>query len=556
MTGPAPSPLFQQFVDDELLRAPMLFDQVLDAVFDGTRRNLAGLHGAQRSAVGDMLQAAMAQRTRLAEYFLHSLREQVRAELRDTPRPGTGAHAAPVRPRGRELALVDEDEVAAEVELAHAIEAIKSTAEYELRELQTFVAAMVGDLDMARDHNPFRPATFARATWAATQALPLSRAHQIAFMRQCSEPLAQLLRTSYAASTSRLETQGVEPAAYRTMILPSGSRRGPRSVLSTFSPDLQRMRETMPAPLDTTHGARLAAVAAPPAAPLRTGAVPLERWSDVARGTTQRADRQAVELVSRLFEAMIADRRVPQDVVLLISRLHGPAMRLALRDRTLLENDQHPLWRFVNQLAFMAEMAPEAGDPERQALLRTAQVTIDQLASEPVQHTGLYRWGWERLQTYLGKRLQRRLATLATQIATLQKADGRTEPRDAPPSTLSGPLDAHQLDTVPAEFIDTGVVADAGAGDAAEAWLAGLAVGDWVRMFLNGRWLRTQLLWRGEHQGHLLFGDGASDATWAVRRRALRLMHGHGLAKTLRMRSLVGLAAERVQQDVAAETAA
>ncbi len=321
---PAPSPLFRQFVDDELLRAPMLFDQLLDAAQDATRQGLAGLHGAQRNAVGELLQALQIQRLRLGDHFLRSLREQVQAELRRGVRPDTGAHGNPA-PRGRPqvLALVDEEEVAVEVELAHAIEGIKSTAEYELRELQTFVAAMVGDLDMAQDHNPFRPAAFARATWAAAQALPLSRGHQIAFMRQCAKPLAQLLRTSYAASTSRLESLGVEPASYRTLILPSGSRRGARSVNSTFSPDLQRMRETMPAPLDTQQGARLAAV---PAAAPRTGAVPLERWSEVARGTTQRADR-----------------RVPQDVTLLISRLHGPAMRLAVRDRSLLDHDRHPL---------------------------------------------------------------------------------------------------------------------------------------------------------------------------------------------------------------------
>lgn len=560
MTGPSPSPLFQQFVDDELLRAPMLFDQVLDALLDGGRRSLAGLHGVQRNAVGEVLHAVQTQRLRLGDYFLRSLREQVQAELKRAIRPDTGAHAGPARTRPQVLALVDEDEVAIEVELAHAIELVKSTAEYELRELQTFVAAMVGDLDMAQDHNPFRPAAYARATWAAAQALPLSRGHQILFMRQCAEPLALLLRTSYAASTSRLESQGVEPAAYRTLILPSGSRRGARSVLSTFSPDLQRMRETMPAPVDTQHGVRLAAVPPRPQPAPRSGAVPLERWTEVARGTTQRADRQAIELVSRLFEAMVADRRLPQDVMLLISRLHGPAMRLAVRDRSLLDHDTHPLWRFVDQLAFNAEMAPEAADPERQALLRTAQATIDQLASEPEQHGGLYRWAWDRLQVFLDKRLQRRLATLATQTAALHKAESQGEPRDTAPSTLSGPLDAHHLETVPAEFIDTGVPAEPGGGKdhggRAEAWLAGLAVGDWVRVFLQGRWRQAQLLWLGERRHTLLFGDGASDETWAVRTRALRRLHEHGLVKTLRVRSLVGSAARAVQQDVAAESAA
>jgi hypothetical protein len=200
-------------------------------------------------------------------------------------------------------------------------------------------------------------------------------------------------------------------------------------------------------------------------------------------------------------------------------------------------------------------MAPDAADPERQALLRTAQATIDQLASEPEQHGGLYRWAWERLQVFLDKRLQRRLATLASQIGALHKAEQAGGPRDAAPSTLSGPLDAHQLDTVPAEFIESGIV-DAADNPAAEAWLSALAVGDWVRMFLNGRWLQVQLLWLGEQRATLLFGDGSSDQTWAVRARALLRLHGHGLVKTLRVRSVVGGAAQRVQQDVAAETAA
>jgi hypothetical protein len=550
MSPSTSSPLFQQFVEDELLRAPMLYDRLLEAVFDGTRRNMAELHGPQLSAVGNMLRAVQAQRQRLSEHFVQSLREQVHAELRLRSLPGAGAQDAP---RATALALVDEAEVATEVELSHAIQTIKDGAEYELRELQAFVAALVGDLDMSSDHNPFRPAAFARAAWAAAQALPLSHEQQIAFMRECSAPLAQLLRTSYAASTTRLEGQGVEPAAFRTLLLPSGSRVGARSVTSTSNLDLQRMRESMPAPLETADAAR--PPAAPPATP-RAGIEPLEHWHHVAGGSTQRADRQTVELVGRLFEAIITEQRVPQDVAVLVSRLRGPAMRLALRERSLLDQDQHPLWRFIDQLVFMASMSPEAGDPERQSLLRMAKATIRQLSSESEQYTGLYRWAWEHLQDYLAKRQKRRLIALASQVAALQKADARSEGREAAPTTLSGPLDGHQLDTVPADVLISDLIPHDDEVDAGNAWLDSLAVGDWARLFLSGRWRQAQLLWRGERQGHLLFGDGASDATWAIRRSALLLLHEHGLAKSLRVRSTVGSAAQRVQQDVATGTAA
>lgn len=557
MALPPVSPLLRQFVDDELLRAPMVYDQLVEATADAVRRAMPAMNPVQRGAVADLAQALQTRRAHMADYALHSLREQVQAELARTEPSAAAGAKVPAKPRA--LSLVDEDEVAVDVELSHTIETVKSEAEYELRELQTFVAALVGDLDMSRDHNPFRAETWARAVWASAQALPLSRGHQVAFMRRASKPLAQLLRTSYAASTSRLEGMGVEPAAYRTMILPSGSRRNARGgVETTFTPDLYRMSETMPAPLDGLERPASGisyegqARSAPGPAPAAASG---EHWSEIARGTTQRADRQAIELVSRLFEAMLADSRVPPDVTLLISRLHGPAMRLALRDRTLLDHSRHPLWRFVNLLVFAAQMSPDEGDPERFQLLRLTQATIDQLSSEQVQNTAVYRWALERLEAFLAKRTQRRLAGVATQIGSLQKLEAAHANDQGPPSTMSGPLDHHQLDTVPAEFMDTMPPADE-TSDAANEWLTRLKAGDWVRMFFQGRWVQAQLLWPGERREFFLFGDGASDATWAVRRNALIMMYGNGLAKTLKLRSIVGSAAAKVEEQIGAQSAA
>ena len=67
MALPQPSPLFLQFVDDELLRAPLLYDQLLDAVLDVGRRGLPGLASLQRTTLADLLQAVQSQRDALAE---------------------------------------------------------------------------------------------------------------------------------------------------------------------------------------------------------------------------------------------------------------------------------------------------------------------------------------------------------------------------------------------------------------------------------------------------------------------------------------------------------
>jgi len=300
------------------------------------------------------------------------------------------------------------------------------------------------------------------------------------------------------------------------------------------------MRDSMPANFDAQPRG------APPHRSSRNS--PLDSVSP----SQNRADRQTIELVSRLFEAMLDDDRVANDISLLISRLQGPSMRLALRDRTLFDHDRHPLWRFINRLVYASEMTPDFGDPERLQLLKMAKSTIDQLAGETEQTTRLYRWALERLEAYLQKRLSRRLTAVASQLGALQKLEEKMMAGHAMPTTLHGTLDVPQLDTVPGALMDEVASVRSALMDG-EEWLEQLEVGDWVRVFMQGGWVHAQLLWAGNRREILLFGDGGSDTTWAVRRGALLMMHGNRLMKDLKQRAIVATAATRVQEQLAAE---
>ncbi len=569
----------QQFVEDELLRAPLLFDQLIDSVGEHALKDLAGMMPAQRAAIADMLQALKTQRQRLADYFMRSLRDQVHAELITSTQPAAAAplvlaSTEPKPLQNLSLSLVDDETVALDVELAHVIETISSVAEYELRELHTFTSALVGDMDVAADHNPFRADTYARALWAAAQGLAMSKGHQVAFMRHAGPPLAQLLRKSYAASSSRLESMGIEPAAYRTMILASGSRRGGRTVETTFAPDLHRMVEDMPlsprhaaqqaidaaarssrsatealAPADASHddnseAAQSAADTTPDGA-----AAP---WREMAAKVDTRAEQQSLELVGRLFVAMREDRRVPDDVGAMIALLEVPALRLMLRDSTLLDQSKHPMWQYINRLAFEAEMVPEQADSERTQLLKVVRDTAAQLRAESEQRAALYHWAMERLDTYVQMRLARRIKAVGYRIDELNRLEDKLCNAGAAPSSFHGLLDAPQLDTVPADLMEDKPT-NPQAWQEAKSWLEGLRTGVWVRMFLQGRWVHAQLLWPGEGGEVWLFGHGATHTThttWAVRRSALLMMHSERLAKTLKERSIVGSAAARVQQQL------
>ena len=540
--NPAGSPALVQFVDDELLRAPLLFDQVVEGALDNARKALPGLAPLPRAGMADLIKllknAGQAERQRLSEHFVRSLREQVRVDIGGRLAAPTPTHATSAK-TPLTLALLDEDEVALDVALSHTITTIKSTAEYELRELQTFTAALVGDMSISSERLPLRADTYARALCAAAQALPLPRAQQAAFMQQAGTPLALLLRQSFAASCSRLEAMGVEPAAYRTLILPAGSRgglygRSSRQADSTYSPDLLRMRDDMPTSPPPSQ--RIAPVRRPPL-PAR-GALP---------------DLRALELVRRLFEAITADTRVPPDVLNLVLHLHDPALRLSQHDAGMLDHETHPLWLFINRLAYEAEMAPDPADPERLHLLKVASATINQLAREPEPSRSLFAWALERLENFLQQRLARRCQALAGQITALQKLEDKLNAGTVAPTTLHGTLDVLQLDTVPAAMLpDSAAAAPATAEQSANTWLDKLMPGDWLRIFLQGGWFHVQLIWPGDRRDIWLLGDGASNATWAIRRRALATLWDARLVKSLARRSLLGQAAKHVNQRQAA----
>lgn len=554
MVQPTASAALQRFVDDELMRAPLLVDQVIEGAVDRLRQGMAGMMPHDRAVAGDLLQAVLSNRAYIVDYYVASLREQVDAEVARLASAATPT--APVAARkSLSLSLVDEDEVAVDVEISHAIETIRSVAEYELRELQTFTAALVGDMDLAYDHNPFRAETHARALWAAAQALPLSRGFRISFMRHASLPLAQVLRKTFAGATSRLEASGIEPASYRTLILPSGSRRS-RSPETTFSPDLHRILDRMP-----VHEAPAAPQPAleqvlqqseaqwrrlpSNAAPSEYGRLREQQRMQLVESAATAVDQQLIELLTRLFDALLGEPELPQDIQLLLSRLQASTLRVALRDPSMLDAFDHPVWRFMDRVAFQDEILPPPGTPTRQRALHLVLGLVEHLSAEPEQDAALYARALERLLGQEHQRLVERCTAASTQIESLQRLEDRIAASPAPIPSLSGALDLAELDTVPADLIQTDSALEH-APAAGSMWLAQRQAGDWLRVFLQGRWVHAQLLWPGTRGEVWLLGDAASDATWAVRRRALLTLHDEKLLRSLEPRSLVRAAAKRV----------
>lgn len=508
MTSDRPS--LQDFVDDELLRAPLAFDQVIDAVLQQWRHSLPA--GARREL--DPVRALSQHRAELVQRALRCLRERVADELARAP--AAAAMAKAERTALPPLALIDEDAVGVDVAASRAIERVKAAAEFELRELQAYTSALVDDVNVARDTNPFRPESHVRALAQALAGLPLSQGLQAALIRDAAEPLARALRQAYAASASRLEAQGVAPAAHRTIVQTITTRSGQ----DLPGPDpLVALRDTLPAALDDS--AALEALA--------------------GHEPALRIDPQVAELMGRLFDAIAIDRDVPAVAHSLIQRLRPAALSAAAGDAKVLEGYQHAVWRFVDLLAHELATTPPA---EASRCLAYCQHLVDRLTDPPGADSARFEWALGRLVAFDRHALQQAVAAARHSIEALQASIAAALPRE------DMAIDVGTLDTVPAALLEQLPPAPS-----PPAPPLALQVGDRLRAHLQGQWRLLRLLWCDVAADHWLLRDLATERSWVLRMRALDRLVVEQLALPCRAKSLVRVAARRVMRGTQATPA-
>lgn len=600
MPAPTPSISIVTFVEEELSRARPVWDRFVDAVLEqAAQQQSAAKFPALRGQADEWPRLLQENRAFMAVAYL----DAVKAQVRRAPRLVRPSRAGAQREPGLVLELVDLDSIALDVELARVIQAVKNEAEHELVELQAYLASLVGDADIETDHNPFHPAAHGRALRAAAQVMRAPLAQQLAFVRAAAEPFARSLRQAYAAACRRLEAAGVEPASHRCIVQPDGTRAVRTLSDEADSPDLRHMRDALPR--SERRATWRESGREPGRQHGRDGAHDQDRHQDrlqdrhhehhqdrqpdrhqarhqerhqerhrerhqdhhqtrhslneqpserprepvQADAALDPADRRAVDLVNRLFKAFPLDERVPEDVRAIIARLRAPALRLTLRDASVLDQGAHPLWKLIHLLAYQAEMLPRADDPERQRWLEFGRRTIEELSAAPAQASASYQAAFERVERFLRERLAQRCVALTARFQALQATEAGLAATQAGATTRPSSLNATLAAMLPRATL--GRVNAEDARHDAEAWFNGLVPGEWVRALLKGNWVHAQLLWQGERRQIVLLGDASSDTTWALRRSVLVKMHMHGLAKTLKMRSLVGTAALRVREQMA-----
>lgn len=441
------APLLQRFVDDELNRSSDLISRTLSATLEQLRQPRDKLLSAsERQHYFDLVQALQQHQAPFQRNFVEALRQLVQSDLEPAAQ-GLG-DAGPLSLSG--LELMDESRVESDIEISRAIQQIDTGAEWELRELQTFTSTLRGQAHVTTESNPMRPQSYARALWQAATGLPATPQQQVILLRVAATVMAGLLRNAFAAACTRLESLGVVPGIYRTVVIAPGSgREHPPEMDVTRPGALDGLMRSMPtgeaspaAPAQDSKRRKLRTASPaleqallrveellrrmPASAPGGGGnlAPQLAQHRAALMATTgETVDRQIIELLSRLFETILSDRSLPQGLQGVIARLQVSALRIALLDPSMLDAYDHPVWVLMDRIVSATTAYPHASDPRQTALLAFCESLVSGMASEKVQDTALYRQSLGRLDAFLAAQLQRQQGDAQAAVAALTRAE-------------------------------------------------------------------------------------------------------------------------------------
>ena len=456
------APLFQRFVDDELALAPALVARVAAGTIQLLGPSKEAGSGGERINYSDIVTSLQRNTPLYEKTFVESLRRQVAEDLAGQP----GAPFADAKGTTPGLELMDESQVEVDIEISRALQLIDSTAEWELRELQAFTSTLVGNSHVSAESNPFRPLVYATALWDAACAIVDSQTQRAIVLRTSAGVAAGLLKNAAAAATTRLESQGVEPGIYRTVVLPSGASFGRpvaeparQGALGALLASMPLSSSSVDAASDgagsvSRRGADSGAAVRSDGATKRSAELEqaLIRLDEVTRepvhetsrsgrsspgeriaqhrsavlaSASEPVDRQVIELVTRLFESLLADSALPGAFRAPIARMQVAALRLCLAENAALESFEHPVWRLLDRIGETSLGYSRVEDPRLSAFLSYAAAVAEEMAGSSAPDGALFRRGLNRIEVFLAEQLRAQVRSAQADIDALRVAERR-----------------------------------------------------------------------------------------------------------------------------------
>jgi len=111
---------------------------------------------------------------------------------------------------------------------------------------------------------------------------------------------------------------------------------------------------------------------------------------ELIQASTGKLDHMVIDVVGSLFDQILSDSRVPPQMAREIARLQLPVLRVALSDQTFFSTRRHPVRRFINRIASLANAFDQFDIGPGAKFLTRVRKLVDEIVEGDFDQIELY----------------------------------------------------------------------------------------------------------------------------------------------------------------------
>ncbi len=373
---------------------------------------------------------------------------------------GMGDLAPPAAPQPTTwdaLSLVEDREVEAQISAERFGMEIAHACEWEMRELDAYVATVLADAGGERERNPLRPEIVGHAMIRGIDAVSERADVRKVLSSELSRSLSAMLRGTYATIVADFRNAGVQPVGLTVRQRlgqvregagqdslhgdpgqpvsgqgqgaghGSGSGSHHRSGQGAHSGFAPSTRSPGPGHGGTRNGTllgqvdpalmvlmrRLAYVDSqhtgndmPYALSDGSDRTPLANVihahrDELRQASTGALDHMVIDVIGFLFDQILADPKVPPHMARQIARLQLPVLRAALGDPSFFSSRKHPVRRFINRIASLGAAFEDFDESGAKDFLAEVRTLINDVVEGDFDQIEVYEQKLAKLEAFV-----------------------------------------------------------------------------------------------------------------------------------------------------------
>ena len=399
------------------------------------------------------------------------------------------------------LGLVDDRDVEVQISAERFGMQIAHAYEWELRELDAYVAALLAEAGGDRERNPLRPHIVGHALIRSIGAVSDRAEVREVLSSELSRALAALLRGTYQAIVADFRRAGVQPIGLTVRHRPGGARdidspshmggyeaaphtnsgalgggsdgrpgarrsgpprpsdvspttgtghAGGRSgkSLGQVDPELMSLmrRLTNPEPTNATDATdTVSGYYEPEGVGDRKGGGSLpnlihEHREELRKASKGSLDHMVIDVIGFLFDQILADPKVPPQMARLIARLQLPVLRAALGDPSFFSSRRHPVRRFVNRIAYLGAGFEDFSEDSGKDFLAKVRALVNEVVEGDFDQIEIYQQKLDNLEAFVAEQASREVQTQSGAAALLSEKEDELRLRELYSQRLTGEL--------------------------------------------------------------------------------------------------------------------